>query len=395
MGRVSRARRVATAAVYGGGGIGILGALAAGLIISQVNHAWRTIRPPDDPAPECDGTYGEHLDGEHLDGEPLRLAVLGDSSAVGLGVDHPDETPGAVLASNLARITSRPVQLHCFGVTGALSADLRDQVAQALEVHPDLTLIMIGGNDVTHRIWPSVAVKHLADAVRTLREADSEVVVGTCPDLGTIQPIRMPLRWVARRWSRELAAAQTIAVVEAGGRTVSLGDLLGHEFARAPDRMFSADRFHPSAAGYAAVAATVLPAFAVALALAESEQRDAEPRALRRTGVSSLPRAAVEAAYHAGTEVSATEVAGSERGPAGPWALVRQWVLGWAPWPLEEPVAEAARTAATDARPAADAAAADAAAADNATRAATDAVRRPADTRRAALSEATRLRYEP
>ena len=58
-------------------------------------------------------------------------------------------------------------------------------------------------------------------------------MVGTCPDLGTIRPIAQPLRAYARRLSRELAAAQTIAVVAAGGRTVSLGDLLGPEFATA------------------------------------------------------------------------------------------------------------------------------------------------------------------
>ena len=75
---------------------------------------------------------------------------------------------------------------------------------------------------------------HLADAVRALRAAGAEVVVGTCPDLGTIQPIQPPLRWLARRWSRQLAAAQTIAVVEAGGRTVSLGDLLGPRVRRRP-----------------------------------------------------------------------------------------------------------------------------------------------------------------
>ena len=36
-----------------------------------------------------------------------------------------------------------------------------------------------------------------------------------------------PLRSLMKRWSRDLAAAQTVAVVEAGGRTVSLGDLIG------------------------------------------------------------------------------------------------------------------------------------------------------------------------
>ena len=91
------------------------------------------------------------------------------------------------------------------------------------------------------------------------------MVVATCPDLGTIQPIQPPLRWLARRWSRQLAAAQTVAVVEAGGRTVSLGDLLGPRFAAAPDRMFGDDRFHPSVEGYRAAAEVVLPSALAAL----------------------------------------------------------------------------------------------------------------------------------
>ena len=77
--------------------------------------------------------------------------------------------------------------------------------------------------------------------------------------------------------SRQLAAAQTIAVVEAGGRTVSLGDLLGPEFAASPAEMFSADRFHPSVAGYASAAAVLLPSVCAALGL----WRDGGRRATR------------------------------------------------------------------------------------------------------------------
>lgn len=339
MGRVSRARRIATAALYGGGGIGLLGAVTAGLVVGQINHAWRTIKPPKHPAPPCDGRYGARQPGE-----PLTLAVLGDSSSTGLGVERPEQAPGGVLAANLSRLTVRPVDLHCFGVVGARSADLHQQVEQARMVRPDLTLIMIGANDVTHRVRPSTAVRHLAQAVHALRNIGCEVVVGTCPDLGTVQPIQPPLRWIARRWSRELAAAQTIAVVEAGGRTVSLGDLLGPEFARAPERLFSADRFHPSAAGYAAVAAALLPTM-MAVLTTDPEQPDGDAAAaglpVRRARVSSLPRAAVTAAYHAGTEVSGTEVADTERGPAGRWAQLRQWVLGRSFGP-QPPVAQPA-----------------------------------------------------
>ena len=95
----------------------------------------------------------------------------------------------------------------------------------------------------------------------------TEVVVGTCPDLGTVRPIATPLRQMARRMSRELAAAQYIGVRDNGGRPVALAELLGHRFDDEPDMFFSADRFHPSVTGYAACADELLPEVLAALGL--------------------------------------------------------------------------------------------------------------------------------
>ena len=148
---------------------------------------------------------------------------------------------------------------------GAQTRDLDGQIDDALAVEPDVAVIQIGANDVTHARLPSESVRLLALGVRRLRDAGVQVVVGTCPDLGTVEPVPQPLRYVARRWSRQLAAAQTIVVVEAGGRTVSLGDILGPEFAASPKEMFGPDRFHPSATGYASAAAALLPSVCAAL----------------------------------------------------------------------------------------------------------------------------------
>jgi len=180
---------------------------------------------------------------------------------------------------------------------------------------------MIGANDVTHRVRPSVSVRRLEQAVRRLREAGVEVVVGTCPDLGTVEPIAQPLRWIARRWSRHLAAAQTVAVIEAGGRTVSLGDLLGPEFRAQPREMFGPDRFHPSALGYATVALALLPSICAALGYWPADEE--EPDEFRGEGILPVALAAVEAVEAAGTEVAGTQVGGRDRGPRGRWALLR------------------------------------------------------------------------
>jgi lysophospholipase L1-like esterase len=316
--RASTARRLAAGAAYGSGGLTLAGAAFVALLREQARSARRKVeaRTAKADPPSGDGLYGRGR------GKPIVFAVLGDSSAVGLGVERASETPGVLIAAALAELAERPVRLVRLAVSGAVSAELHDQIDKALMEQPDVAVIMIGANDVTTRTRPSVAVRQLSDAVSRLVEAGCEVVVGTCPDLGTIRPIGVPLRLLARRWSRQMAAAQTIAVVAAGGRTVSLGDVLGPTFAS--DRsLFSVDEFHPSAAGYAAAAAVLLRSVADAVGVWPAAA-DRGRLGLRRDTVRPVAQAAARAASRPGTEVQATEVRGSETGPRGPWALLRR-----------------------------------------------------------------------
>ncbi|NHA00189.1 SGNH/GDSL hydrolase family protein [Nocardioides sp. W3-2-3] len=232
--------------MYGGGGLSALGAGLYGVLTAEARLARKTIGPArEEPPPDATGWYGRGRPGP-----ALRIALLGDSSAAGYGVDRVEETPGALIASALAEHANRRVYLREFCVVGAKSSDLAAQVDRALPIEPEVVVILIGGNDVTHTMRPSQSVRYLSDGVRRLMASGAKVVVGTCPDLGTVQPIAPPLRQVARAWSRRLAAAQTIAVIEEGGRTVSLGDVLGPEFAAAPALLFGPDQFHPSVVGY-------------------------------------------------------------------------------------------------------------------------------------------------
>ncbi|MGW5098304.1 SGNH/GDSL hydrolase family protein [Streptomyces nodosus] len=325
MSRARVARRIAAGAAYGGGGIGLVGAAAVGLLLAEVQMAKRHVGNGHSPhPPSADGLYGwgyPRSRGSEGDEPPLRLTMLGDSTAAGQGVHRSRQTPGSLLASGLAAVAERPVELRVVALPGAQSDDLDRQVALTLEDQrrvPDICVIMIGANDVTHRMPATRSVRHLASAVRRLRTAGAEVVVGTCPDLGTIEPVQQPLRWLARRTSRQLAAAQTIGVVEQGGRTVSLGDLLGPEFAANPRELFGPDNYHPSAEGYATAAMAVLPTVCAALGLWPAEEE--RPDASRREGFLPVARAAAEAASEAGTEVTAA----LPTGPRGPWALLKR-----------------------------------------------------------------------
>jgi hypothetical protein len=88
--------------------------------------------------------------------------------------------------------------------------------------------------------------------------------------------------------------------------------------------MFSADRFHPSAAGYAAAAAAVLPSVCAALGLWPDGGQERAPDVRRGEGVGPVTQAAVAAVADPGTEVQAVDVAGQPRGPRGRWAVLRR-----------------------------------------------------------------------
>jgi len=243
---------VAVRGAYGGGAIGVLGALGYGVIRAEAGLARRTIGEPTEIPPDPTGVYGRHP------GPALRLVMLGDSSATGLGCENAAQTPGALLAGGIARDLKRRVRVDVYAAVGGRSADLEIQVAKALQHPVDLAVIMVGTNDVTHRVLPGDAARDLGRAVQTLRAAGTVVVVGTCPDLGTVKPLLEPLRSVAAFWSRRMATAQAIAVVENDGIAVTLGSLLSQAFSEHA-HLWSADRFHPSPLGYRRVADALLP----------------------------------------------------------------------------------------------------------------------------------------
>jgi lysophospholipase L1-like esterase len=313
--KASAARRLATAAAVGGGGLGLFGGSLYGLLNAQAKLARRKIGNVKDKPPDPNGVYGVHLDGA-----PIRLAVMGDSAAAGYGARVPEETFGAFLASGLAELAQRPVTLICVAAVGAQTSALAHQIPRALVEEPEVSVIIIGANDVTHRVRPADSLLALTDAIQTLRAAGNEVVVGTCPDLGTVRPIAPPLRQVARRWSRRLAAAQAIAIIEAGGRAVSLATILGPEFAAPGSEMFGPDQFHPSPTGYRACAAAMLPSVAAAIGIGADEEHYEPQRGER---VLSLARAAAIAADSTGTEVSRAEPTASARSRRGRSALLR------------------------------------------------------------------------
>ena len=332
MSKADAARRLASAAAYGGRGLGVAGAAAYGILAAEAVAARKRIGRATKQVMDSTGWYGRGRPGP-----PIQMALLGDSSACGYGVDQVEHTPGAYLASGLAVEADRRVHMRQLSVIGARSSDLWAQVDRALAAPCDVAVILVGANDVTHMVRPQTSVAHLGEAVRRLQDAGVQAVVGTCPDLGTIRPLLPPLRQLARHWSRRMAAAQMIATLDEGGRTVSLGDVIGPEFYLNPAELFGEDKFHPSAEGYKACAEVLLPTCLAALGLAGDERLAPS----RGDAVLELADAAVEAADHPGTGLEPMEAAAGRVRPRGRFVEVRHRTARTALGTAESPEADA------------------------------------------------------
>lgn len=186
-----------------------------------------------------------------------RLAVLGDSIAWGQGAARERERLGPRLADGLA-LRGVDVDTKVFAVPGARSSGLATQVTSALAWSPDLAVIVIGANDLTHLEPVAAAVQSLADAVRRLRATDAQVVVAPAPDLSAVPHVPVFLREAVRAAGEALRQQQAAAVLAAGGRVADADQRASRAFA-SDVSLFSADCFHPSSAGYAVIADALLP----------------------------------------------------------------------------------------------------------------------------------------
>ena len=199
----------------------------------------------------------------------LRLAILGDSIAYGIGASRPADTLAARLTAGLSAV-GLAAESRVFAVSGARSADLARQAGSAAPWRPGVAVIVIGANDLTRLTPPEQAAGQLGAAVRVLREAGAAVVVAPAPDLSVVPYVPPAMRELVRTASRVLREAQSRAVTAAGGVIADPQGAVSASFAADP-ALFSADRFHPSSAGYARIAQALVPAVRAAAGTAGDE----------------------------------------------------------------------------------------------------------------------------
>ncbi|WP_245900117.1 SGNH/GDSL hydrolase family protein [Geodermatophilus normandii] len=189
--------------------------------------------------------------------DPIRLVVLGDSIAYGSGAARVEDGLGPRLAQVL-RSEGIDTDLTVLAVPGAVSRDLAAQVRRAAPLGADLAVVVIGANDLARFLPADAATAALGAAVRDLQAAGTDVVVVPAPDMSSVPFVPPALRPVVRAACALLQQRQAEVAVAHGATVAAVSAEVGAAFGRDPS-LFSADRFHPSSAGYARIAAALAP----------------------------------------------------------------------------------------------------------------------------------------
>jgi lysophospholipase L1-like esterase len=182
-------------------------------------------------------------------GEPVRLLVLGDSSAASVGIAHTDGGLAARLAPLVAEATGRPVEWRAAGFNSATAGQVRDFVVPNLAHEPwTHVVVSIGTNDA----------KNFHTARRFRREFG-----------GLLYALRAKWPQARLAWSPVVDMTLVPALPKTLGRLLeiraALINRLGEQLCRErgaipatrlpildPQAGFASDGFHASAAGYRA-----------------------------------------------------------------------------------------------------------------------------------------------
>jgi lysophospholipase L1-like esterase len=214
------------------------------LIAQALRLRAHALRLPEPPGPRR---------GETGTGPALRLLILGDSSAAGVGAPHQDKALSGQLVAALA--PHRRVTWQLEARTGATSRSLLTALDHMPHRSFDAVLLVLGVNDVTS-FAPLRRV--LADRTRIAQEVAERfmaprLIITGIPPLAGFPLLPDPLRWILGRRAARLDAALSQQATEAGHNYLPFTLPLTRA-------LMAEDGFHPAPLAYTQWADTVATA---------------------------------------------------------------------------------------------------------------------------------------
>jgi lysophospholipase L1-like esterase len=188
----------------------------------------------------------------------LRVLIVGDSSAAGVGVGTQDEAFAGQLAQALAQRTASAVEWQLVATSGHTARDAARALSRATLATADLLVTAVGVNDVVGQTRPAAFLRSL-DEIHALAVTRARVThTWHCglPPMGTFPLLPQPLRWIL---GRDAARLDRALVRHLEGQSARLhlplpeAPVVVAESRNAdgmPEGWMARDGFHPGLLGY-------------------------------------------------------------------------------------------------------------------------------------------------
>ncbi len=199
----------------------------------------------------------------------VEMAAFGDSAMAGVGVHHVDDSLPVQLAQRVADAMGRPVHVVGYARSGARTIDVLTGQVLGLQRGPDVSVLVVGTNDVTGLTAPATLARSSRALLDALVSLGAPVVMSSLPEFRSMRLVPHPLMEAVLVYGAVVGAVQRrAAAVRPLVRFVDVVGAVGAEFVK-DRRMLSADSFHPSAAGYGRIADALVPAVVTVLETAQ------------------------------------------------------------------------------------------------------------------------------
>lgn len=208
----------------------------APILLAQGRYVRRVTPKLSEPTGARSGTEGQ--------GEPLRLLIVGDSSAAGVGAETQASALSGQVVSALAPYFQ--VSWRLIAKTGRDVRDVLDSVESAPREDFDVAIVAVGVNDVTGGTPLAQWRDRLCRLCECLQSRFNirSILLTPVPPMHAFPALPQPLRWYLGKMAVSMnQAMQALAAKNEHWEYVEPEFPLTEEF-------MAADGFHPSPAAY-------------------------------------------------------------------------------------------------------------------------------------------------
>ena len=182
-------------------------------------------------------------------GESLKYLILGDSTSIAQGGEY---SKGFAVQTATKLSEKYTVTYKNVGVSGARIKDVATtQIENSKDFIPDVVLVAVGANDVTHLTSISSIKIDMESIISTLRDRNKNVkiVFTGAASMGNVKRFIQPFRWFMGSQTKDVNKAFEKLAKENNVTFAYVARETGQQFADHPE-YFAQDKFHPNNEGY-------------------------------------------------------------------------------------------------------------------------------------------------